>query len=153
MHNVMIGVIVFMSFFVQFIVFKLLLILYFVPTRVLILNHPGPGGGAPGCGVVKPPAQIFFLQISVNPAKTKYKIVHIPKTKNRTKKVICAKNERQVNYNLTCKFGHFWRKLNRDMMWYDILCPSLFSAYWASFKMTQLFLGRLKTIENCEQNH
>ena len=37
---------------------------------------------------------------------------YISKTKNRTKKIICAKNERQIDSNLPCKFGQFWRKLN-----------------------------------------
>ena len=70
---------------------------------------------APACGSrrVKPPAQkkkcIKFLAI---PAKKKYKIDYISKTKNRTKKFIQAKNERQINYNIFCKFSHFWRKLN-----------------------------------------
>ena len=29
-----------------------------------------------------------------------------------TKNIIYEKNERQVNSNLLCKFGHYWRKLN-----------------------------------------
>ena len=53
----MIGVIVFMSFFVQFLVFT--------------------------------------------------KSDYISKTKNRTKKIIYAKTERQINSNLPCKFGQF----------------------------------------------
>ena len=27
-------------------------------------------------------------------------------------KKLYARNERQINFNLPCKFGHFWRKLN-----------------------------------------
>ena len=46
------------------------------------------------------------------PAKKKYKIDHISKTKNCTKNVIYAKNERQINPNLPYKFGYFWRKMN-----------------------------------------
>ena len=42
----------------------------------------------------------------------KYKIDHISKGKDRTKKVIYAKNERQINSNLPWKFDHFWRNLN-----------------------------------------
>ena len=37
---------------------------------------------------------------------------YISKTKNRKKKIVYTINERQVNSNLPCKFGHFWRKLN-----------------------------------------
>ena len=40
------------------------------------------------------------------------KIDYISKTKNRTKKIIHAKNKRQINSNLPCKFGHFRKKLN-----------------------------------------
>ena len=36
---------------------------------------------------------------------------YISKTKNRTK-ISYAKYECQVNSNLPCNFGHFWRKLN-----------------------------------------
>ena len=32
---------------------------------------------------------------------------YISTIKNRTKKIICAKNERQVNSNLPFKFGYF----------------------------------------------
>ena len=53
-----------------------------------------------------------MYQISGYSCKKKYKIDYISKTKNRTKKFIQAKNERQINYNIFCKFSHFWRKLN-----------------------------------------
>ena len=78
-----------------------------------ILNYLGPGGGALGewCGGAKPPSKLLlfffkFLQIK------KYKVDHILKIKICTKKSFMQKNERQVNSNLFCKFGHFWRKLN-----------------------------------------
>ena len=35
------------------------------------------------------------------------KIDYISKTKNCTKKSFMQKNERQINSNLLCKFGHF----------------------------------------------
>ena len=35
---------------------------------------------------------------------------YISKTKNCTKKIIYARNECQVNSNIHCKFGIFWRK-------------------------------------------
>ena len=38
------------------------------------------------------------------------KIDYISKTKNRTKKIICAKNNCQINPNLPYKFSHFWPK-------------------------------------------
>ena len=37
---------------------------------------------------------------------------YISKTKNRTKKIIYAKNEHKVNYNPPCKFGHFKKNIN-----------------------------------------
>ena len=40
------------------------------------------------------------------------KIDYISKSKNRTKNIIYAKNERQVNSNLPCKFGHFPKVLD-----------------------------------------
>ena len=36
---------------------------------------------------------------------------YISKTEYRTKNIIYVKNELQVNSNLPCKFGPFWRKL------------------------------------------
>ena len=64
-------------------------------------------------GWAKPPTQKKkILQISVKSRKKKYKMDHVSKTKNRTKKVIYAKNERQINSNLPFKFGHFLKKLN-----------------------------------------
>ena len=51
-----------------------------------------------------------IIQILLSPAKKK--IDHISKTKNRTKKVIHAKNERQINSKTPCKVGPAWRKLN-----------------------------------------
>ena len=39
------------------------------------------------------------------------KSVYIPKTTNRTRKIIYAKIERQINPNLPCKFCHFWINL------------------------------------------
>ena len=42
-----------------------------------------------------------------------YKIDHISKTKNRTKKFIHRKNERQVNSNFPCKFG----QTRYDVIW------------------------------------
>ena len=89
---------------------------------------------------------IFFpLQIFTKVPQKKYKANQISKTKNCTKKVICAKNERQINSKLSCKFGYFWRKLNfwapkrpfwtpkRYDMWYEILHSSIFLAHHASF--------------------
>ena len=76
----------------------------------------------------------------------KYKINHILKTKNRTQKVIRAKNERQINSNLPHKFGHFWKKLKFwGAFWlclgvcgsqtrYDVICnfaPIFFLAHCA----------------------
>ena len=55
----------------------------------------------------KPPAQKNNLQISDKSRKKKYKINNFPKTKNRTRKIIHAKNKRQINSNLACKFGYF----------------------------------------------
>ena len=37
---------------------------------------------------------------------------NIWKIKNRTKKIIYAKNERHINSNLTCRFGYFWNFFN-----------------------------------------
>ena len=62
------------------------------------------------CGKIQ---KIVF--VGAKPSKSrrkKYEIDHISKNKHRTKRVIHAKNERQINSNLPCKFGHFWRKLN-----------------------------------------
>ena len=53
MHNVLIGVIVSMSFFVRFVVFKLLLILYFT-----VLNSD-LGAGSRGAAPVEPLANFF----------------------------------------------------------------------------------------------
>ena len=53
-----------------------------------------------------------ILQISCQSRKRKYKIDHISKTKNRVKKVIQAKNERQINSNLLYKLGIFEKSLN-----------------------------------------
>ena len=54
---------------------------------------------------------LFFKFILVLNAlkREKYKIDHISKTKNRTKKIIYAKNERQLNSNLPCKLAPFGR--------------------------------------------
>ena len=40
------------------------------------------------------------------------KIDYISKTKSRTKKCIDVKIHYQINSNLPCIFGHFWRKFN-----------------------------------------
>ena len=66
-------------------------------------------------------------------------------------KVIHTRNEHQIISNLPCKFGHFWRKYNfwnvwasltpkRNVMWYEILGPSFFSAHCASFMSRWLIL-------------
>ena len=82
---------------------------------------------------------------------------YIWKTENRTKNTIYVKDERQVNSNLLCKFGHFWWNLNfwgavwaclgacgsqmrYDMMWYKILYPSFFKAHYTSFMLRWLLL-------------
>ena len=76
--------------------------------------------------------RIFSFKFPRNPeGKTSKSVISQKLCKNRTKKVIYAKNERRVNSNLHCKFGHFWRKLN---FWgtfgfqtrNEILCPSFF---------------------------
>ena len=69
------------------------------------------------------------------------------KLRSAQKKIIYAKNERQVNSKLPCKFGHFRRKLN---FWvpktplldargaqthYQILRPYLFSAHCEYFML------------------
>ena len=76
--------------------------------------------------------------------------VNISKTKDRTKKNIYAKNERQINSNLPCKFGQFWRKLfflgpktpflnarsaqmRYNIMWYEILRPTFFLGHCEAF--------------------
>ena len=62
----------------------------------------GVGGGA------KPPSinrNKKILQISAKFRKKKCKIDHISKTNNHTEEVIHTKNERQINSNLSCKFG------------------------------------------------
>ena len=104
-----------------------------------ILKHPGPPEGREGRSL---PPNKKNLQVSS-------KKDHISKTENRTKKVIFAKNERQVNSNLASRFGQFWRKLNfgcpkrpfwtpaapkRNIMWYEVLRPFLL-AHCASFML------------------
>ena len=88
-----------------------------------ILKHAGPGGGAlsGGCGRGESPFPIFFFQIV---PKKKIQNRSYLKTENCLKKVIYAKNKRQINSNLPCKFGHFWRKLNfwtPAQMRYDLI--------------------------------
>ena len=63
----------------------------------------------------------FILRKKTANCIKKYKIDHISKTKNCTKIVNHAKNERQINSNLPCKFGNFWSKLN------------IWDANWARF--------------------
>ena len=55
----------------------------------------------------------------------------ISKAKNHTKNIVYAKNERQVNFNLPYKFGHFKKKvtfLGRHLgacgaqTRYDVIC-------------------------------
>ena len=41
--------------------------------------------------------------------REKCKIDHITRAKNRTKKIIYAKNDCQIYSNLTCKFCQFWK--------------------------------------------
>ena len=36
---------------------------------------------------------------------------YISKTKNRTRNIICVKNEHQVNFYLPCRFGHFFAEV------------------------------------------
>ena len=70
----------------------------------------------------------FFEEKKLHFTKSDY----ILKIKNYTRNIIYAKNERQVNSNLLCKFGHFLKKFDfffaawvpvapkRDMVWYEI---------------------------------
>ena len=73
----------------------------------------------------------FFFHLGKKLTKSDY----ISKTKNRTKKIIYAKNKRHVNFNLPVNlatfkiswiFGRpkhpFWTP-KRDMMWYEISRP------------------------------
>ena len=79
----------------------------------------------------------------------KYKIDHIPKLRIAQKKVIHAKNMRQINSNLPYKFSHFVKKVEffwgaiwvpvapiQNMMWYETLRPSFYLAHRASFIST-----------------
>ena len=54
----------------------------------------------------------FFLLISACPEGKNTKFVISGKLRIAQKNIIYAKNERQINFNLPCKFGHFWRRLN-----------------------------------------
>ena len=66
------------------------------------------------------------------------------------------KNERKINSNLPCKFGHCWRMLKfwdgvlvhlgafGAQTWYDVICnftPIIFLAHWASFMSRWPLLG------------
>ena len=98
-------------FFVRFLAFESLLILYFT-----LLNSNSALWNMPltltcsDMGEKKGTKKINSSNFCQLPQK-KFKIDHIVKTKNHTKKVIHAKND-PINSILPCKFSHFWIKLH-----------------------------------------
>ena len=63
----------------------------------------------------------FYIESSITQKKnseksenwfTNRKSIITQKLRIAQKKLLHAKNQRQINSNLLCKFGHFWRKLN-----------------------------------------
>ena len=82
-------------------------------------------------GEQSPPAQKKVLTYLLRAAKKKNEIYHISKNKNRTKKIIYAKNERQINSNKPCKYGHFWIKLNFwGAIWVRLGAQTRYDVIW-----------------------
>ena len=113
--------------------------------RGLGTETPMGRGIAGGCGGVKPIAEFFFSKFLLSPARKIQNWSYL-KTKSRSKKKsYVQKNERQVNYNLSCKFGHFWRKLNfwapktpkHDMN--DAIANLHFFYYWQIWTVKPLY--------------
>ena len=86
---------------------------YIIPHSILNWNYPTVTDNFSGKSkdfeqkilfFWRPPKKNFFKFLP-SPAKNTKSIIS-QKTKNRTKKVI-AKNERQINSKIACKFGHF----------------------------------------------